>query len=179
MIGAGHPTVLTRKEVEEIVATIQEFGLTKELVSVVIRDYLKDQPYRPNPFNDGVPGKDWWQLFLKRWHSEISVRKPQHLPTNRAVSASGEVLDVWFQCVKDLFQKTGLNLPPPDELSHYIWNCDETGFCTAVAAKKILVRRGAKDVHDTIGGSGRDYITVLGAGAADGTRLPPGKKFMG
>ena len=112
VIGAGHPTVLTKKEEEEIVATIQAlqeigFGLTKELVSVVIRDYLKDQPYRPNPFNDGVPGKDWWELFLKCWHSKISVHKPQHLPTNRAISASEEVLDAWFQHVNDLFKKMG------------------------------------------------------------------------
>ena len=124
-IGAGHPTVLTKKEEEEIVAIIQAlqeigFGLTKELVGVVIRDYLKDQSYRPNPFKDGVPGKEWWQLFMKRWHSKISVRKPQHLPTNRAVSASEEVLDAWFQRVKDLFKKTGLDSLSPDELRHYI-----------------------------------------------------------
>ena len=49
-IGAGHPTVLTKREEEEIVAAIhalQElgFGLTKELVGVVIQDYLKANPF--------------------------------------------------------------------------------------------------------------------------------------
>ena len=48
-IGAGAPTVLTAREEKEIVVTLQVlqeigFGLTKELVAVVIRDYLKDQP---------------------------------------------------------------------------------------------------------------------------------------
>ena len=76
--------------------------------------------------------------------------------------------------MKDVFEKTGLDsLSGPEELGCHIWNCDETGFCTAIAAKRILARRGAKDVQDTIGGSGRDYITVLGAGSADDTRLPP------
>jgi len=44
------------------VQVLQEigFGLTKELVGIVIRDYLKDQPARPNPFHHGIPGNDWW-----------------------------------------------------------------------------------------------------------------------
>ena len=42
-----------------------------------------------------------------------------------------------------------------------------------MASKKILAKRGEKDVQETLGGSGRDYITVLGVGSADGTRLPP------
>ena len=27
------------------------------------------------------------------------------------------------------------------------WNCDETVFCTAVASKIVLSKRGAKEVH--------------------------------
>jgi len=56
------------------VQVLQEigFGLTKELVGIVIRDYLKDQPARPNPFHHGIPGNDWWRLFLKRWKCEMS-----------------------------------------------------------------------------------------------------------
>ena len=42
-----------------------------------------------------------------------------------------------------------------------------------------LAKRGKKDVQDTLGGSGRDYITVLGAGCADGTRLPPFVAYKG
>ena len=48
------PTILSPAEEKELVTTIQVlqeigFGLTKDLVSVVICDYLKDQPARPNP----------------------------------------------------------------------------------------------------------------------------------
>ena len=86
-VGAGAPTILSPVEEREIVITLQVlqeigFGMTKELVGVVIHDYLKDQPTRPNPFQHGVPGKDWWRLFLKRWEKQLSVRKPQHLPTS-------------------------------------------------------------------------------------------------
>lgn len=138
-IGAGHPTVLSQKEEEEIVAAIQAlqeigFALTKELVSIVIRDYLKDQDYRPNPFKNCLPGKDWWQLFLKRWNSEISIRKPQHLPASRAACATEEVIDAWFTRVKNVLNKSGLESVTNEELSCRIWNCDETGFSTAVAS---------------------------------------------
>ena len=59
------------------------------------------------------------------------------------------------------------------DLGSRLWNCDETGFCTAVSSRAVLAKRGSKAVHETGGGSGREYITVLGCGAADGTRLPP------
>ena len=58
--GAGAPTILSSAEEKEIVVTVQVlqdigFGLTKELVGIVIRDYLKYQPAHPNPFHLGIP----------------------------------------------------------------------------------------------------------------------------
>ena len=76
------------------------------------------------------------------------------LPKQTAQCATQEVVAIFFKCVRSLLEKTGLCNAPD-----HIWNGDETGFCTAVASKSILTRRGAKKVH---GGSGRDYITVLG-----------------
>ena len=57
-IGAGAPTILSPAEEKELVTTLQVlqeigFGLTKELVGVVICDYLKDQPTHLNPFQYG------------------------------------------------------------------------------------------------------------------------------
>ena len=136
----------------------------KELVGIIIRDYLNDQLGRPNPFSSGVPGEDWWQRFLQRWHSELSFREPQHLPTHRALSATPEVMDGWFKYVQQLFDEAKLSTLSTDELKCYLWNCDETGFCTAMTAKKISAKCGDKNVHETVGESGRDYITILGAG---------------
>ena len=69
-------------------------------------------------------------------------------------------LTFFFRRLKNLFKTSGFKDAP--DLNNRIWNCDETGFCTAVASKAVLTRRGAKEVHETAGGSGRDYITVLG-----------------
>ena len=91
----------------------------------------------------------------------------------RAASANPEVFDKWFKRVGDLFCDIGFSELDADDIQHRVWNCDESGFCTAVASKKILAKRGEKAIHETMGGSGREYITVLACGCADGTRLPP------
>ena len=70
-------------------------------------------------------------------------------------------MDGWFEHVQQLFDETKLSVLPTDELKCYLWNCDETGFCTA----KILAKCGDKNVHETVG-SGR---ALVGASCSDGT----------
>ena len=69
-VGAGRPTVLTSEEEREIVyccQVLQEvgFGLTKEVVSRVVCDYVTSIGHH-HPFYEGVPGKHWWSGFLAR-----------------------------------------------------------------------------------------------------------------
>ena len=90
----GPRTILTPTEEREIVAScqvLQELGfpLTKDHVSVAIRDYLRDHD-KSHCFKDGVPGYDWWLGFFKR-HPSLAQRKPEHLPMNRAKAATPEV----------------------------------------------------------------------------------------
>ena len=59
------------------------------------------------------------------------------------------------------------------ERGRRLWNCDETGTCTAVASRKTLTRRGEKNVHETGGGSGRESITILACGSTIGEKLLP------
>ena len=81
------------------------------------------------------------------------------------------MIKAWFTKVKAFLEELNI-LHAPDLVSR-LWNADETGFCTSVASGRVLARKGARDVHETSGGSGREYFTVLAVGAADGTRLPP------
>lgn len=39
--------------------------------------------------------------------------------------------------------------------------------------------RGVKNVHETGGGSGREYITILACGSAIGEKLPPYNVYKG
>ena len=59
------------------------------------------------------------------------------------------------------------------DLASRLWNADETGFSLAVSSRCVLARRGSKAIHETAGGTGREYVTVLGCGSADGSRLSP------
>ena len=94
----GGPRTIIPHEVEkEIVAsciTLQEFGfpMTKEIVSTIIRDYLRESSM-PNPFTNDTPGRCWWDGFLGRWPI-LKQRKPQHLPKVRALSTTPEVGDI-------------------------------------------------------------------------------------
>ena len=53
-----------------------------------------------------------------------------------------------------------------------IFNTDETGFVTDPKNDIVLARCGARRVNQSIGGSGREQITVNCAGAASGKVLP-------
>lgn len=81
------------------------------------------------------------------------------------------MFDGWFVRFDQFLIDTGLKDSP--DLPSRLWNADKIGFCTVMAALLMLARRGAREVHEIGSGSGCQYHTVLGAAAADGTRLPP------
>ncbi len=81
------------------------------------------------------------------------------------------MINEWFDKLETFLKEIYIYDAP--DLSSRLWNADETGFCTSMASHRVLAKKESKEVHETSGGSGRDYFTVLGAGAADGTRLPP------
>ena len=153
------------------------FGITREMVGNVVMDYLKDKG-RQNPFANDRPGNDWWLGFMRRW-PKLVERKPQHLPANRATALTEGAVNAWILKVKMMVNEAGLGDLTTEELAQRMWNCDETAFATDVASKRVLARRGEKNVHETGGGSGREYITVLGCGSASGERLPPYVLYKG
>ncbi len=77
------------------------------------------------------------------------------------------MINEWFDKLETFLKE--INIYDAPDLSSRLWNADETGFCTSIASHRVLAKKGSKEVHETSGGSGRDYFTVLGAGAADGT----------
>ena len=173
--GAGGPTVLTAAEEREVALTClaladMGFGLTRELVGVVLSDYLQDHSI-PNPFTGGVPGKDWWRHFLKCWPS-LAERKPQHLSKSRAEAGDTGIIRMWFDKVEEVLSSAGLDPSDPATAAR-LWNCDEITFYTSVSATKLVVCKSTKMVHEVGGGSGREYTTVHCAGSGSGERLPP------
>ena len=94
-VHSGAPPVLSATEEKEIATSCQvmqdlAFPLTKEFMSAVVRDYLKDRG-RGDRFKDGVPGSDWWIGFFRR-NPTLVERKPEHLPKCRAKAGDPEVI---------------------------------------------------------------------------------------
>lgn len=102
-IGRGAPCILTPEEEKEVVTICQvmqklAFPLTRELMTVALRDYLRVSG-RGERLRDHRPGPDWWLGFLKR-NSDLVERKPEHFLQSRAAGANPEVklIKIIFKC---------------------------------------------------------------------------------
>jgi hypothetical protein len=67
----GAPTVLPRHLEEKIVDYIKEmadkgFSTNKRAVGLRVKEIV-EMAKCPHPFTNELPGKKWWELFLKRW----------------------------------------------------------------------------------------------------------------
>ena len=74
---SGRLCVLNAQEEKEIVRCCQVLGeigvcADRNVVGTVVKDYLQALG-RSSPFEDGVPGRRWWQIFFKRW-PELSLK---------------------------------------------------------------------------------------------------------
>lgn len=76
-----------------------------------MRDYLHENA-TTNPFVDGVPGKDWWQRFLKQWRC-MSEWKPQHLTRKTACVGVPDTNNARFDTLEDVFKNVDLDMPIP------------------------------------------------------------------
>ena len=150
------------------------FGLNRDTVGSVVMDYVRTVG-RENLFNQ-QPGEKWWKGFLKR-HPDLVQRKPQHLSRHRAIAGNRSTITRFITKLDSLFGE--LKIADVGDLGDRIWNCDESGICTSVASTRVIARKGARFVHETTGGSGREVITVHAAVSASGKRLPPFVVYKG
>lgn len=83
----GPPPILTPEDEDIIVQwmfflSCRGFRVTKSQLLKNVAQLMK-QLGRPNPFRNGLPGRHWYEGFLRR-HPEISVCVAQNLTGNRA-----------------------------------------------------------------------------------------------
>ncbi|KAJ8931131.1 hypothetical protein NQ314_016012 [Rhamnusium bicolor] len=136
----GRPTVLTLQEEKLLVNSLIKLaewssGLDRFKLRICVQDYLKRMD-RPNPFKNGFPGIDWIKSFENRWKKEIRNRVAQSLPKNMAEACSLEVLNVFYEKLKNIIERLDLS----SKLQN-IFNSDESGFQTDVGIQKILSQR--------------------------------------
>jgi len=99
-IGEGRPTYLSHDEEALLVSIIQAqaeagFPMDKSELRDLIAEYLPNVG-EESYFSHGRPGQDWYNNFMHRWRSELSVRKPELLTLSRALACNKAVVDAWF-----------------------------------------------------------------------------------
>jgi hypothetical protein len=122
------PTVLPRYVEEKIVEYIIEMaekGLSTSRAAVGLRvKVIVEIAKCEHPFTNGIPGKRWWELFLKRWPG-ITARKGQTLDKGRAMALNAATIQSFFVNLRRVVREKGLT-------DADIYNCDETSFVAGV-----------------------------------------------
>lgn len=97
------------------------FGITRELIAVVISDYIRESSISTLFANGRIGGNTF---FPKRWPT-LTERKPQHLSTCRAQAANADTVNGFLDWLESSLTEVGLNAVDP-ELPNCLWKCDET-----------------------------------------------------
>ena len=120
-------------------------------------------------FKNKLPSEKWFISFLKR-HSEVRFRVPESLGRASA-NVSEANLRNWFKNVENFLEQKGLSdlLKQPSR----IFNIDESGFQLNPKPKKVLAKKGQRNVYIVEASNPKENITATYNICADGTMVPP------
>jgi hypothetical protein len=113
----------------------------------------------------------WMKGFLKRW-PEMRVTKPRALEFVRAKMASEGVVMTYFDNLETCLQKNDLLDKP-----HLIYNVDEKGV--SILHKPPHIVAGTNHPAQAVTSGKGDTVTIIGAGSASGSAIPPYFVFPG
>lgn len=96
-----------------------------------------------NSFKDGIPGRKWLDLFLKR-HPDIAKRETEKISKARAHVTEANIR-YWFKEISKYCQEENIYAALNDPSR--IFNTDETGFLLCTKTGKVIVAKGQKKVY--------------------------------
>lgn len=170
----GGQKVLTEVEERHLVDVIiacAEFGAPLNIfdIKMTIKTYLNQQGRTIKKFKNGdTPGKDWCYNFLDRHEEKLSKRMCQNIKKARAVKGEEEIEEYFQNLARSLE-----NVPPDN-----ILNFDETNLTDDPGSIKCIYRRGIKYPERVLNTS-KSAISIMFAGSASGTLLPPYVVYKG
>ena len=139
------------------------YGYTRKEVTTLATDYAVDLDVKGK---DGKPlSLQWFRCFMKRW-PELKTQR------SRVKCTSQEVVDSFFDELETILTKNNLKDKP-----HCIYNIDQKCLSPEHTPPKVIVDSSAQSPAVT---SERDNTTtIIGAGNASGTQIPPYLVFAG
>ncbi|XP_053686654.1 uncharacterized protein LOC128736197 [Sabethes cyaneus] len=169
----GQVSILTNEEESKIVKWLTTlartgFPVTLKQLRINVGNFIRLSQKR-SPFKNGIPGKKWVQLFLKR-HPEVSLRKPSVLARIRATIKKDQIVE-WFSKVCEYLKQEGLEqlLEEPQR----IFNLDETACELVVRKRKCVALKNTKHFYSVFGNGDKESYTALFTASANGKMLPP------
>ena len=167
MKSQGGQTAL-KKDIEEFmaqrIATCASWGfpLDNNDVRYLVKGYLDKRGLTFSRFTNNTLSKDWVNSFVKRNENIISHRICQNIKPSRASLSSSTIKEFIANLAETLD-----GVPPSN-----IMNYDETNLQDDPGRKKVISKRGIKYPERVMDFS-KSSISVMFAGCADGTLLPP------
>ena len=145
------------------------YGYTRSEILNMATDYAVHLGKRTN--DDKVFSMNWFYGFISRW-PELRVIKPSSLSEQRAKCASEESLINYFEELNTIIKKYNLANKP-----EHIYNIDEKGINTEYRPQNVVAAKGYQP--QVVMGNRTKTVTVIGAGNAVGSQVPPFFIFPG
>lgn len=173
-MSSGPQPLLSQEQEARLVDHIKKstdlgYGYTRTDVTTLATDYAVDLGLKDK---DGKPlSLQWFRSFMDRW-PELKTERPRALAMSRAKCTSQEVVDSFFDELETILTKYNLKDKP-----HCIYNIDEKGLSPEYTPPKDV---GDSDAQSPAVTSEQDNTTtIIGAGNAGGTQIPPFLVFAG
>ena len=145
------------------------YGYTRTEVTSLATDFAVDLDLKKK--SDKPLSLQWFRSFMDRW-PELKAQRPRALAMSRAKNTSEEVVNTYFTELENILTKYNLVDKP-----QCIYNIDEKGVSPEHNPPKVV---GGADAQPPAVTSERDHTTtIIGAGNAMGTQIPPFLVFAG
>ena len=170
---SGHvgPLPILGSDIEENLTTwlteIDRMGfpIEKECLLYSVKQLIEAENLQ-TPFKNNLPGRRWFEGFLKR-HPELSRKKVEYLNKTRAV-VTEDTIRKWFENFEALLGENTQVLQDPCR----IFNMDETIIFGSPKGEFVLGEK-RRALYDASSGSDKEAITTLFVVNAAGEIVSP------
>lgn len=166
--------IFTAKQEQDLAEYLEQcsamaYGLsTKEVRKLAYEMALINNLKMPDSWKKyESAGKDWLRGFLHR-NGNLSIRTPEACSLSRLTSFNKHNIDMFFDNLKKVYER----LPQLSDGSR-TYNFDETGLTTVQKPKKVVAKKGVKQLNKCSSAERGQLITAVVFISGIGTFIPP------